>query len=313
MHEHAQYLWWNGTVVPWEEAKIHVTVLGWSSLGGVFEGIKAYWNDQQRELYALQFAEHYDRFLDSMRLQRMALRWGARELAEASIELLRANEVRHDAYVRPIAYFGEATWFSTCAESSTDVFIWTTPFESVLGSGRTVTACVSSWTRLNDNMMSPRIKCISNYQNSRMALIEAHRHGYDVPILLNDQQKVTEGPAACLFIVRGRVAITPAVTSGILESVTRRTLLQMCREDLGIPTEEREVDRTELYVADEVFFCGTGAEIQPVVAVDGYRVGGGGIGPITRRIEAAYHAMVRGRSRHDQWRTPVYGSVTAGV
>jgi branched-chain amino acid aminotransferase len=313
MPEHAKYLWWNGKLVPWGEAKVHVTVLGWSTLGAVFEGIKAYWNEQQQELYALQFAEHYDRFLDSMRLQRMALRWSARELVEASVELLRANEIKRDAYVRPIAYFGEATWFSTCAESSTDVLIWTTPFQPVLGSGRTFKACVSSWTRLNDNMMSPRIKCISNYQNSRTALIEANRHGYDFPILLNDRHKVTEGPAACLFIVRDGVAITPAITSGILESVTRRTLLQMCPEDLGIPTEEREVDRTELYVADEVFFCGTGAEIQPVVEVDGYQVGGGEIGPITRRIETAYHEMVRGRSRHAHWRTPVYGNMAARV
>ncbi len=308
MTEHAKYAWSDGTLVPWDEAKVHATTLGWSTMGAVFEGIKAYWNDQQPELYALQFPEHYDRFLESMRLQRMALRWSAQELVDASVELLRANEIKGDSYVRPIAYFGEATWFSTCAESSTNVFIWTTPFQAVLGSGRSVKACVSSWTRLNDNMMSPRIKCISNYQNSRMALIEAERHGYEFPILLNDQQKVTEGPAACLFIVRGGVAITPAITSGILESVTRRTLLQMCREDLGIPTEEREVDRTELYVANEIFFCGTGAEIQPVVEVDGYQVGSGGIGAITRRVEAAYHDMVRGRSRHDHWRMPVYGA-----
>jgi branched-chain amino acid aminotransferase len=313
MHEHAKYLWWNGTLVPWDDARIHATSLGWSTLGAVFEGIKAYWNDQQQELYAIQFREHYDRFLDSMRLQRMEQHWSAQELVKASVELLRANAIKCDAYVRPIAYFGDATWFSTCAESSTDVLIWSTPFQAVLGSGRTFKACVSSWTRLSDNMMSPRIKCISNYQNSRVALIEANRHGYDFPILLNDQQKVTEAPAACLFIVRRGVAITPAITSGILESITRSTLLQVCREDLDIPTEEREVDRTELYVADEVFFCGTGAEIQPVVEVDGYRIGDGGIGPITRRMEAAYHDMVRGRSRHDHWRTPIYGTVAAPV
>lgn len=313
MSGHASYLWWNGAIVPWDTARVHVTILGWSTVGGVFEGIKAYWNDERQELYALQLPEHYDRFLHSMRLQRMELRWSTRELVDASVELLRANEIRRDAYVRPIAYFGDATWFSTCAESSTDVFIWTIPFEAVLGSGRTFTACVSSWTRLSDNMMSPRIKCLSNYQNSRMALVEANRHGYDYPILLNDQQKVTEGPAACLFIVRDGVATTPAITSGILESVTRRTLLQMCRDDLAVPTEEREIDRTELYVAEEIFFCGTGAEIQPVVEVDGYRVGSGGIGPVTRRIEAAYHDMVRGRSGHGQWRTPVYGNLPARI
>ena len=308
-----KYLWWNGQIVPWDDASVHVTNLGWSTIGAVFEGIKAYWSSERQELYALQFAEHYTRFLDSMRLQRMAPRWTAHELIEASLELLRANDVRHDAYVRPIAYFGDTTWFSSCMDAPTEVFIWTTPFESVLGAGRTSKACVSSWTRLGDNMMSPRIKCLSNYQNSRMALIEAKRHGYNYPILLNDQQKVTEGPASCLFIVRDGVAITPAATSGILESITRRTLLQMCREDLNIPTEEREVDRTELYVASEIFFCGTGAEIQPVIEVDGYQVGGGTIGPITRRLEAAFHTMVRGDSRHEHWRTPLYRTADAKV
>ena len=311
MTQQPDYVWWNGSIVPWGEAQVHAATLGWSTMSAVFEGIKAYWNDQQQELYAIQLREHYERFVQSMRLQRMALPWTVGGLVDASLELLRANGAKHDTYVRPIAYFGDATWFSTFAESPTHVFIWTTPFETRLGSNRTVRACVSSWTRLNDNMMSPRVKCISNYQNSRLALIEANRHGYDLPILLNDQQKVTEGPAACVFIVRDGVAITPTATSGVLESVTRQTLLHMCLEDLAIPTEEREIDRSELYVADEIFFCGTGAEIQPVSEIDGYRVGEGVIGPLTQRIEAAYHGMVRGLSPHARWRNPVYGTVAA--
>jgi branched-chain amino acid aminotransferase len=311
MAEHAAYLWWNGEMKPWSDACVHVTTLGWSTMSAVFEGIKAYWNDQQQELYALQLREHYERFVQSMRLQRMTGTWSVAEFVDVSLELLRANGAKRDTYLRPLAYFGDATWFSTYAESPTHVCISTTPFETMLGSGRMVSACVSSWTRLSDNMMSPRVKCISNYQNSRLALVEAVRHGYDLPILLNDQQKVTEGPAACLFVVRGGVAITPAITSGILESITRKTLLQMCAADLAIPTEEREIDRSELYVAEEIFFCGTGAEIQPVNEIDGYRVGDGRIGPVTRRIEAAYHDMVRGRSAHTHWRSPVYGTIAA--
>jgi branched-chain amino acid aminotransferase len=157
-------------------------------------------------------------------------------------------------------------------------------------------------------MMPPRIKCVSNYQNSRMALMEAERHGYDSPVLLNDRGKVTEGPASCVFIVRRGVAITPAITSGILESITRRTVLELCREYLQIPIEEREVDRSELYVADEMFFCGTGAEVQAIAEIDGYRVGAGVMGPVTARIERAFHDLVRGRSGHEACRTPVYGA-----
>jgi branched-chain amino acid aminotransferase len=146
-----------------------------------------------------------------------------------------------------------------------------------------------------------------------MALIEANLRGYDQPIILNALGKVAEGPASCLFIVRHGVAITPAITSGVLESITRETILQLCRERLGIPTQEREIDRTELYIADEVFFCGTGAEVTPVSSVDDYVIGDGGIGPITRAIEQAFHDLVRGRSPdYAHWRTPVYRSAPVG-
>ena len=311
MTEHAKFVWWNGRVVPWSEAMVHATALGWSTIGGVFEGIKAYWNAESEQLYALHFGEHYERFMSSMRLQHMRSEWDAETFVDASFELLRANGVKYDVYIRPIAYFGETTWFSTSLESPTEVFIWTTAFASGLGSGQTLRACVSSWTRLSDNMMSPRIKCLSNYQNSRMALIEAKRNGYDTPILLNDRQKVTEGPASCVFVVRGGVAVTPAISSGILESVTRKALLQLCKEQLDIPCEEREVDRTELYVADEIFLCGTGSEVQPITEIDGYRVGGGVIGPITSRIERTYHDIVRGKSQAARWAVPVYRTVPA--
>jgi branched-chain amino acid aminotransferase len=301
-------LWWNGRLVPWGEANIHLTALGWSTIGAVFEGIKAYWNVERRELYGLHFAEHYERFLASMRFQRMEPRWSVEELVDASAELLRVNGVREDSYVRPMAYFGDTTWFSTGLRSPTHCFIWTAPFHSGLGSGATVRSCVSTWIRLSDNMMPPRIKCLSNYQNSRMALIEARRQGCDYPILLNDRGKVTEGPASCLFIVRNGVAITPSLSSGILESITRRTVLRLCSQDLDIPVLEREIDRSELYLAEELFFCGTGAEIQPIAEVDGYRVGNGEIGPITSRIERLFQDLVRGGTRHAEYRMPVYGA-----
>ena len=183
---------------------------------------------------------------------------------------------------------------------------------SHLGTGQTARACVSSWTRISDNVLSPRVKCLSNYENSRLATIEAHQNGYDQPILLNPNGKVTEGGASCLFIVRDGVAITPSAASGILESITRATILQLCQDALGIPTLEREVDRTELYIADEVFFCGTGAEILPVVSIDGYTVGDGNIGPLTSRIESLFHRMVRGQEQaYNRWSTPVYNAIAS--
>jgi branched-chain amino acid aminotransferase len=299
----------DGRIMPWEQATIHASTLGWSTMGAVFEGIKAYWNDAEGELYGWQFLEHYQRFAVSMKLERMRPEFSAEQLVEASCELLRANDCRSDTYVRPLAWHKDATWFGHLEDSRTGIVITTAPFGSILGSGKTVRTCVSSWTRIGDNQLSPRIKCISNYENSRRALLEAVLDGYDQPILLNSLGKVTEGPASCIFIVRDGVAITPSLTSGVLESITRTAILRLCRDELGIPTQEREIDRTELYVADEVFFCGTGAEVMPVGSVDHYRVGAGGVGPLTARIERLFHDVVRGRHPgYAFWRTPLYAT-----
>lgn len=302
----------DGVLVPWAEATIHASHLGWSTMGAVFEGIKAYWNADQGELFGWQFAEHYERFAQSMRLERMRPEFTPAQLVEASCELLRANECHADTYVRPLAWHADATWFGDLSDSRTGIVITTAPFQSILGSGKTVRACVSSWTRIGDNQLSPRIKCISNYQNSRMALLDAVQNGFDQPILLNAQGKVTEGPASCLFIVRDGVAITPSLTSGVLESITRTAILRLCQDDLHLPVQEREIDRTELYVADEIFFCGTGAEVMPVSEVDHYQVSDGCMGPITCQIEERFHQIVRA---HDQkyanWRLPIYGSASA--
>jgi branched-chain amino acid aminotransferase len=304
------YLWLNGEIVPWDKAMVHASALGWSTIAAVFEGTRAYANPEEGQLYAWQFAEHYRRFAQSMRIQRMQSPWSPEELAAAAVELIRANEYRGDTYISPLAYFGDEVFYGTQTDSPTHVSIIARPTQSRLGSGRMTTAGVSSWTRLSDNQLSPRVKCVSNYQNSRLAAVEARMDGYDQPILLNAQGKVAEGGASCIFIVRDGVAITPSLTSGILESITRDTVLRLCREALGIPVQEREVERTELYLADEVFFCGTGAEINPVSSVDHYEVGNGQIGPVTSRIEDLFHRIVRGREpRYREWLTPVYAPV----
>jgi branched-chain amino acid aminotransferase len=309
---HPPYLWLNGKLVRWEDATVHVSLLGWSTMSAVFEGIRAYANPDEDQLYAHQLNEHYRRFARSIKVQRMNCPWSTEELIAASVELLRANAYRGDTYLSPLAYLGDATFYSSQLESSTHIRIIAHPTSSHLGSGRTVRACVSSWTRISDNVMSPRTKAIANYQNSRLAAVEAKQNGYDQPILLNPQGKVTEGSASCLFFVRDGVAITPSTTSGILESVTRATILQLCQESLRIPTQEREVDRTELYVADEAFFCGTGAEVTPIASIDGYDIGDGKIGPLTSRIEALFHRIVRGReTAYSHWSTPVYAPVAS--
>jgi branched-chain amino acid aminotransferase len=227
------------------------------------------------------------------------------DLKQAVLALIRANECAGDVYIRPLA-FVESALFGSSASNVPRIVLNTTSWDSKLKGGRLLHACVSSWSRITDNVMPPRVKASSNYLNSRLASEEARRNGYDSAIILNPNGKVAEAPGACLMIVRGGQIITPPVTGGILESITRATLIQLCREVLQIPVIEREMDRTELYVASEAFLCGTGMEVAPVVSFDRFALGSGTAGPVTQQVENLYHDLVRGiDSRYAEWRTAV--------
>lgn len=186
------------------------------------------------------------------------------------------------------------------------MLINTWPRPSQLDRPTGLKCCVSSWTRIVDNILPARVKCLANYRNSALASAEAFQNGYDGAIMLNARGKVSDGPGSGLMLVRNGAVIAPTVTDDILESVTHVALLQLCREVLGIEALRREVDRTELYSADEVFYCGTGLEVDPISSIDGYTIGDGGIGPITQRLRRLYHDVVRGiDSRYEDWRTVV--------
>ncbi len=312
--QHATYLWWNGERRRWEDATIHVTELGWSTVGAVFEGIRAY-AGHDGELSVFRLQEHLERLERSMRLVRLRLDYSLDELTDAILDLLQANEVHEDTYIRPLAYAADTSGkrFAQIGNEAA-LLINTAPQATHLGTGLTHTAKVSSWRRISEDVMPPRIKNLSNYRNGQLASQEARLDGYDTAFLLNAQGTVAEGPGACVMMVQGGTLITPTVTCSILESITRDALIVLAREVLGIPVVERQVDRTELYVADEVFTCGTAAEITPVVSVDKYTVGSGEIGPVTRELEHAFLDVLRGdEERFAAWRTPVWAAVPAGV
>lgn len=313
--EHPSYLWWNGERLRWEDATIHVTEIGWSTVGAVFEGIRAYWDDQTEELYIFRLQEHLDRLVRSSRLVRLPLTYSVAELTEATLDLLRVNDVREDVYIRPLVYTGDTSGkrFAQLAPKA-EVLINTHGMPSHLLTGMTQRAKVSSWTRISDNVMPPRVKNLSNYRNGQLAGNEARLDGYDAAFLLNPQGKVSEAPGACVMMIRDGVLITPGVTSGILESITRDALMILTRDVLGLQVIERDVDRTELYMADEIFTCGTAAEITPIVEVDHFEIGTGGIGPVTGQLERLFHDVLRGREeRYANWRTPVRVASAVGV
>ena len=303
------YVWMSGDLIAWDDAVVHSSTLGWSAISMVFEGIRGYWNSEEEQLNLFHLDLHIERLLRSMKVMRMTSPWSVDELKQAIVRLVQANEFRDDIYVQPLAYFGGSTTpgYLPVSERPGDITIFNRQVGSVLGSGHVTSCGVSSWTRISDNVMPPRVKAIANYQNSRYVADESSRHGYDFGIILNPQGKVSEISYACLYIIRDGAAITPPVSAGILESITRDVVRQLLQDELDIPVIERDVDRTELYIADEVFICGTGAELQAVGSIDGYKIGDGSIGPVVSQLERLFHGVVRGNdSRYPEWRTGVY-------
>lgn len=310
--QHHANLWWQGKQWRWEDATVHVTDLAWSAVGAVFEGIRGYKNEETQQVSVFRLREHMERLQESSRLVRLPLSVTTDELIDLSLDLIRANELTEDFYLRPLVYSKPTANRFNPAELEGELLVTTNTMPSHLLTGFSQHAKVSSWTRISDNVMPPRVKNISNYRNGQLATHEVRGDGYNVALMLNAQGKVAEAPGACVFFVRKGKVITPDVTSGILESITRDALIHMLREQLDVEVIERPVDRTELYVADEVFTCGTAAEVTPIVSVDKFQVGNGEPGPITTKLEQLYHDVIRGVSDlYPEWRTAVYPALAA--
>lgn len=310
---HPRFLWWNGEQVAWDDARVHITEVGWSTVGAVFEGIRAYRNPNDGALYVFRLDEHLMRLERSMKLVRLPQKHSVPEIRDAILTLLRANDVHEDTYIYPMAYTRDSySHRYDVPDQDSALVIHTKPMASHLGKDVAYRARVSSWRRISEDVMPPRVKNLSNYRNGQLARLEAMQDGYDTAFLLNSAGKVAEAPGACVMLVRDGVLITPDLTSSVLESITRDALIVLAREELGLRVEERQVDRTELYVADEVFLCGTAAEITPVVEVDKYEVGSGTIGQVTRVLMRAFESALRGfGDPRSAWRTNAYAAELA--
>ena len=301
-----KYICMDGTMVPSEEAKIHVSSPAVRFGAHIFEGIRGYWNPDLVELFVFRLDEHLERLRQGMKVMRYDRIPSREELEKQVLETLRANHHRGDVGIRLSAYVvGEGF-----IDAAGPVSIMCASDNSVTKAieDKRTTAMVSSWQRINDHAMPARLKCAANYQNSRLGLMQARAAGYDEAIFLTPEGKVAEGAGACLFMVRDGVPCTPPATAGILESVTRDTMKHIFAKNLSHEVVERTIDRTELYMADEVFLCGSTYEVSPIVSVDGIAVGNGEIGGMTRGAWMYYEALIRGYdSAHPNWRTPVYG------
>ena len=302
-------LWafFRGEFVPLRDANINVMTHGFNYGTAVFEGIRAYWNADEEQLFALELIAHYTRIRASARLLMMEVRQSPEELAEITVDLLRRDGLREDVYVRPIVYKSSETIGVRLHNLDSDITIFGVPFGQYIDTEGGIRAQVSSWRRTDDNAIPAHGKITGAYVNGALAKSEAQLNGFDEAIVLTADGHVSEGSAENLFIVKNGILITPPVTDNILEGITRRRLLGIARDDLNITTLERSIDRTELYGADEVFLCGTGAQISPVIEIDRRPIGTGRPGPVSRDLSRAYFDAVRGRTpAYRDWLTPVY-------
>jgi len=274
---------------------------------GCFEGIRAYWNAKQEQLYLLQAPAHYERLRRSANIMRMTVPYSTEELVNLTIELLRRNQFKSDVYVRPLLYASSEEIGVRLHDLQHSFFIYATPFGKYVEVEAGIRCLVSSWRRVPDQSLPARAKITGSYAQSALAKSEAIESGFDEAIVLTVDGHVSEGSAENVFMLKDGVFVTPPVTDDILEGVTRTLLMNLIKDELGKQVVERSIDRTELYTCDELLLCGTGAQISPVVEVDRRPVAGGSVGEFTQELQNIYFGAVRGDlAKYKDWTLPVY-------
>lgn len=300
-------IWLKGQILNVNDARINV-LSPTSQFGlNVFEGIPGYWNEEEQQLYMFRLNDHYDRLLRSAKLLQLDCTYTKEDFKKALIDTVKANEYYENISVRQTLFVdGFGSWGS---ESPVEMFVAPIPRgkTSAEYNKKGLNCCVTSWRRISDDNLSPRVKCGANYINSRMGQREALRNGYDTCIFLNRDGKVAEGPGSCFFMVKDNTLVTPQLTDSVLESITRDTIIRLAKEELGLEVKERTIDRTELYLADEAFLCGSAMEITPIYTIDRYKVGTGEQGKVTKELHLTYLDCVRGKlGSKKEWLTVVY-------
>ncbi len=307
--EAEQYIYFNGGFVPARDAKVSVLTHAFNYGTGCFEGIRGYASGDGSDVLIFRLREHVQRLAQSSHIIGCELKLGIDELCGIATDVVRRNQQHGDVYIRPLVYKCGAGIGVTMAGVPDDITVFSVPFGKYLEADTGIRCCISSWRRSTDNNIPPRAKITGGYINAALAKNEALANGFDEAIMLTDDGLVSEGSAENLFVIRNGTLYTPAVSNSVLEGITRATVIALAEAELGVTTIARQINRTELYTADEVFLCGTGAEISPVVEVDRRKVGTGAIGPISARLQQLYLAVVRGElAQYRQWTTSVYNS-----
>jgi branched-chain amino acid aminotransferase len=309
----AKELFMNGEFINSERGVISVRTHAFAYGTACFEGIRGYWNEQDQQVYLFRLREHYERLLRSCKTLQFSLSYTVDQLIDLSLELVRRNDQHQDVYLRPVAYIADEVIGVKLHGFHYEFLLTSEPQGDYIDiSG--LKCGVSSWRRVDDNAIPARAKICGAYVNSAFAKSEALQNGFDEAIMLTQEGHVSEGSAENIFLVIDGELVTPAPSENILLGITRDTVIELARRELGMITRERQIDRTELYTADEVFLCGTGAQIAPVIEIDYRPIGSGKVGPIGGELQRIYFDVVRGKRPEylAQWCQPVFASVAAG-
>jgi len=300
------YAFFQGKVVPVEKAQINIQTNALQYGTGIFGGIRGYYNKKGKFISIFRLNDHITRFVNSMKILGESIKYSKTDLIDITMKLMKKNAPHTDTYIRPFSYAGSLSLTPNLERDNPFYFAeYMIPLGDYLSTDHGVKVCVSSWRRISDNAIPSRAKITGAYINSALAKKEANKNGFDEAIFLNEAGNVAEGSAMNLFIVRDGVLITPSKFDDILEGITRRSVLQFAK-DLHIPVEERTIDRSELYIADEAFFCGTGAQVAWISNIDHRKVGTGRRGKIAGTIQDLFFKVVRGEEdKYESWRTKI--------
>ena len=309
-----EYAYFKGEIVPYGEAKVGVLTHALNYGTAAFGGIRGYWNDEQEQLFLFRPIDHYERFLNSGRLLCSENTHTAEGLRDITLQLLRKEGLKEDCYIRPLLYKADEIIGVRLHDLTDDISIVAVPFGKYVQSDTGAHVTFSSWRRVDDNAMPARGKISGAYVNTAFVKTDALRGGFDEALVLNNDGHLAEGSAENVFMMRNGVLNTPPITDNILEGITRRTVIELAQAELGLEVMERSIDRTEVYLCDELFLTGTAAQITAVTRVDFRDIGTGEMGPITRQLREIYEKIVRGQdSKYAHWIEAVYESESVAV
>ena len=303
-----QFAFFKDKIVPYSEAKVGVLTHGLNYGTGLFGGLRGYWNDEEKNIFVFRPIDHFQRFLESTRLLRMEFQFSREDLLKILVELIRKEDLHEDCYVRPLAFYADEIIGVRLHNVTPLLSISVLPFGRYIDKEEGAHVMFSSWRRIDDNVIPARGKISGGYVNSALAKTDANLAGFDEAIMLNQDGHISEGSAENVFIYRKGKIVTPPVTDNILEGITRNSMITLLRDELGMDVVERSIDRTEVYLSDEVFMVATGAQIVAITRIDHRKIGTGAMGPVTQKLRDLYFNVVRAKvPKYRSWCQPVYG------